>query len=370
MENNIKDIFVEKLDSNMSISEFVDKGFRWFNLKDFPQAVFGFPWFEHEKLYRRLPENPMYKIPEMVDALANCTSGGQIRLCTDSCRLAIRVQLFGPSNMVHMPATGQCGFDCYVDIGRGMKYCSTTKYNMKNSNYEFLFFEWDFSVPLKKVLINFPLYQGVEDVWIGVDNTATVLQPYPFESRKRAVFYGSSITQGGCASRPGMSYTNILSRLFNMECINLGFSGNGKGEPELAELISTISDLDLIVLDYEANSWKNNLYHKTLQNFIGILRAKYVDIPVLVVSKLPYSDEVFNQEKAQIRKDNLIFQKSLIDNLKKQGDRHLYFLDGSGLLGSDFNECMVDGVHPTDLGFYNIAHNMSGVIGDILALSV
>ena len=369
MVKNIKDVFIEKLDANMKIDEFVDKGFRWLNLKDFPQMVFGFPWFENEKLYRRLPKDPMYKLPEMVDILAYCTSGGQIRLYTDSCRLAIRVQLSGPANMVHMPATGQCGFDCYVDVGHGMKYFNTTKYNVKNSNYEFLFFEWGCSVS-KKVLINFPLYQGIKDVWIGVDDATTVLQPYSFESKKRAVFYGSSITQGGCASRPGMSYTNILSRILDMECINLGFSGNGKGEPELAKLISTISDLDLIVLDYEANSWKNNLLQKTLQDFIGILRTKYVDIPILVVSKLPYADEVFDQGKAQIRKNNIEFQKNLVNTLRKQGDRYLYFLDGSGLLGNDFNECMVDGVHPTDLGFYHIAQNMSLAIREIFASSV
>lgn len=367
MEKDINEVFIEKLDSNMSIDQFKDEGFQWHNLKDLPQMVFGFPWFNREKIYRRLPRNPKYEIPEMVDMLAYCTSGGQIRFYTDSRRVAIRVKLAGSANMVHMPATGQCGFDCYVDNGHGIKYRSTTKYNVKNSSYEFLFFEWECSVS-RKVVINFPLYQGVTDVWIGLDDSTTVFQSCPFDSNKRAVFYGSSITQGGCASRPGMSYTNILSRIFDMECINLGFSGNGKGEPELAKLISDIGDLDLIVLDYEANAWKENLLRKTLWDFIGILRAKHTYVPILVVSKLPYADEVFEREKAGIRKSNIEFQKNLVNTLQEQGDRYIYFLDGSGLLGKDFNECMVDGVHPTDLGFYQIAGNMSAAIHEILSV--
>ena len=108
----------------------------------------------------------------------------------------------------------------------------------------------------------------------------------------------------------------------------------------MAKLISDISALDLIVLDYEANAWKENLLRKTLRDFIGILRAKHTYVPILVVSKLPYADEVFEREKAGIRKSNIEFQKNLVNTLQEQGDRYIYFLDGSGLLGNNFNECM------------------------------
>jgi len=355
-------IAISKLDSNMKAGQFIDKGFRWYNPKEHPEIVYGFPWFMKERIYRRLPEKPDPPVRREVDSLADCTSGGQIRILTDTRRLAVRVKLAGPANMIHMPATGQCGFDCYVNTGEGMRYCSTSKYNYEDSEYEYIFFELE-ECKTMEVILNFPLYQGVHDVWVGVDEDTGIFKPYPFQCSSKAIFYGTSITQGGCASRPGMSYTNILSRKLDMECINFGFSGNGKGEPELAKIISTLEDISLIVLDYEANTW-SGLLQETLVDFIKILREYHQVTPILILSKIIFSAEVLNPASFN-RLVNAEFQRKLVQKLNEEGDSSIMFYDGSQLLGNDFDECTVDGIHLTDLGFYRMAEKLVGVINSM-----
>lgn len=346
--------------SNANEEKSSDSGLKWYNPKEYPRIIYGLHWFAKERVYRRLPLTPEYPVRNEINSLANCTAGGQIRIVTDARKLAIRVNLAAPASMDHMAATGQCGFDCYVDQGKGLRYCGTTRFNRDNSEYEHVFFDLPQHQD-KKVVLNFPLYQGVKDVWVGVDTDSRVFEPYPFKNNKKAVFYGTSITQGGCASRPGMAYTNILSRKLNMECINLGFSGNGRGEPELARNICTMEDIALIVLDYEANASASGKYLSSLPNFIRILREKHPETPVLLVSQIIFARELLNPETS-LRLENLEFQKQLVKELVNQGDRNIHFMDGSNLLGEDFEECTVDGVHATDLGFYRMAENLFGTV--------
>jgi hypothetical protein len=72
--------------------------------------------------------------------------------------------------------------------------------------------------------------------------------PLPLNKKKPIVVYGTSIAQGACASRPGMAWTAILGRRMNIPLINLGFSGNGKLEKEMLDLIAEI-DAEVYILD-------------------------------------------------------------------------------------------------------------------------
>ena len=195
------------------------------------------------------------RLPAAVDALANHTAGAQIGFRSDSARVSVRVKLAGPADMDHMPATGQCGFDCYVRPDRGDSASisgrrdTTTGRPPTNARCSTMR-----APALRNFTLNFPLYQGVEEVSVGLDAGAQVLPPPPFALDRPVVAYGTSITQGGCASRPGMAWTNILSRRLNVEFINLGFSGSGRGEPEVAATIAEIPNPACFILDYEANA--------------------------------------------------------------------------------------------------------------------
>jgi hypothetical protein len=325
-----------------------------------PFHVAGFAWFEKERIYRRLPQKS-YHLPPDVQSLADNTAGGQIRFQTDSSRLSVKVRLNGIANMNHMPATGQCGFDCYIGMPGEQKYYNTTKYDHTKQEYEFMMFENRYA-GLQNITLYFPLYMGVEEVLIGLEPGSDVIAPPGYSSDKRIVIYGTSITQGGCASRPAMAYPNILSRKMNVEFFNLGFSGSGKGEAEVAEVISEIPNPGLFIVDYEANCVSPELFRTTLPEFIRIYRGRHPEVPILVLSQIRFGLEHFAPEYLELRLERKRIQQSVVEDYRKQGDDNIYFKDGGELLGDDYNDCTVDGIHPTDLGFHRMAEQLASEI--------
>jgi hypothetical protein len=332
------------------------KKLAWKSPKHAPFQIAGLAWWDAEHTYRRLPVKPADKLPQAVDGLAWNTSGAQIRFETDSTTVAVQVKLPQPHNMHQMTATGQCGFDAYFGpLGR-MHYSGTPRYDRALDHYEAVLFEVAAPRKRRAITLNFPLYSGVTDVRVGLDRGARVWNPKPFCGR--AVVYGTSITQGGCASRPGMNWTNIASRRLGLEFINLGFSGSGKGEPEVARRVAEVPRVNLFIIENEANCPSLEHIQQTLPEFIRILRAKHPKTPILVVSRIPFASDLRSANSRRKARENRAFQHRTVMQLRAAGDRHIFFLDGSKLLGRDFDECAVDGVHPTDLGFYRIAGGM------------
>jgi len=195
-----------------------------------------------------------------------------------------------------------------------------------------------------------------------------VLPSPPFALPRPVVVYGTSITQGGCAARPGMAWTNILSRRLNVEFINLGFSGSGRGEPEVAETISEIPNPACFILDFEANSGGIGPLRERFPEFIRILRERHPKVPILVISAVPHAIERLIERVLQERIERREFQRGVVGEFRRRGDKLLYFQDGGELLGEDFEECSVDGVHPTDLGFMRMANGLMPVVTGILGL--
>ncbi|MBS4197540.1 SGNH/GDSL hydrolase family protein [Lederbergia citri] len=356
---------VGNLDRNMQPHIVEACEINWIDPRKPPFRINGFAWLNEEKVYRRLPKHPLYEITEPVDFLADSTAGGQIRFRTNTRKLAIKVKLKGKANMFHMPATGQCGFDCYIGEPGEQVFCSVSKYEHTEDHYEVVLFERE-EQSLLSITLHFPLYQGVNEVLVGIDTDANIAAPPDYMDEKKLIFYGTSILQGGCASRPGMAYTNIMSRRINREFINLGFSGNGKGEVNMAHIISEIENPACLVLDYEPNCVSTELYRETLPRFIQVYREKYPDTPILVVSKFPYAQEKINRQLLQERLERLDFQKQLIQKLQQEGDKHIYFCEGTNILGDLWQEKTVDGIHPTDLGFLSIADNLTPVVEKIM----
>jgi len=344
-----------------------DGALEWHSPKAPPLRVAGLAWFAAEGVYRRLPLRPKRALPAAVDGLANHPAGAQIGFQSDSAYVSVRVKLAGPADMDHMPATGQCGFDAYVGPPGDQRYFRTARYDHKEAAYECSLFE--VSEPaLRNFTLNFPLYQGVEEVSVGLDAGARVLPPPPFALDRPVVAYGTSITQGGCAARPGMAWTNILSRRLNVEFINLGFSGSGRGEPEVIATIAEIPTPACFIVDYEANAGGTEPLKRTFPGLLGILRDAHPKVPILVISALPGSTERIVPGPREARLERREFLSGTIGDLRRRGDRLLFFQDGGELLGEDFEECTVDGAHPTDLGFMRIANGLTPVVRGILGL--
>ena len=201
----------QKLDQNMALKKADANGIVWFDLKEEPFQLVGFEWIEKDTVYRRLPVKPDWEIRDAVDQLANHTAGGQVRFRTDSRKILLKVELRERSGMYHMPATGQSGFDLYIKDKGIQRYLKTTRFPHDTIRYQVELFNVD-EKQLRAFTLNFPLYNGVNSVQIGLEEEAVVKAPLPFTRSGKFVIYGTSITQGGCVTRPGMAYYNIPSR--------------------------------------------------------------------------------------------------------------------------------------------------------------
>ena len=357
------------IDKNINFAKSTNEPLMWVNpLKHGNLRIHGFHWIETDGLYRRLPMDSFEEIERTcpkINPLATNTSGGQIHFLTNSENLHIRVKLTSKVSIGLMTAAAQGGFDCYVGTSYDdLKFYNTSKFDPESIEYESMLFERQ---PNKKlVVVNFPLYAGVAELLLGLDSRAWLVKPEGFDSHKKIVIYGTSITQGGCASRPGLSFPNILSRRMKREFLNLGFSGNAFGEIEVARLVARIDNVQLFVLDYEANGGTNGKLELTLKDFIETIRTKHPDTPIVVMSRIKYLFDDLNPNLNKRRGAIRIFQKNVVKQMSRNGDKFIFFLDGSKLTGKDYHEYTVDGVHPNDLGFMKIADGVEKHLTKIL----
>lgn len=338
---------------------------KWLSPDDPELELRGLAWWATEGKFRRLPVTAPGEIREVLDDLANHTAGAQLRFQTNASKLVVKVRLAGKNEAEHMAATGVNGIDCYLGVPGEQLYYGTTRFPHDSDGYESVLYE-SLDPEMRCVTLNLPLFQGLLELRIGVNPDAGFKSFPPYEEDGRIILYGTSITQGGCASRPGMAYSNILSRRFNLEFVNLGFSGNGQGDPEIARFIAAIERPRCLVLDYDANCPDLAMLAGTMPGFIRIFRERHPDVPLLVVSRIPYGYEHTRTVSRQERLEKRDFQSGLVKELREAGDERIFFCDGADLLGDAWNECTVDGVHPTDLGFLRIADGLTPVLKEIL----
>ena len=169
------------------------------------------------------------------------------------------------------------------------------------------------------------------------------------------VYYGSSITQGGCASRPGNCYSHILSRRFDNDFYNMGFSGNAKGEDAIAKYISDMK-MDVFVYDYDYNADNPKHLEITHEKMFKTIRKKHPDIPIIILS----APVACTNEEFKLRQDII---RTTYENALKNGDDNVYFIEGNkifNILGND--SCTVDKRHPNDLGFMCMAHAVGKIM--------
>ncbi|MBE6884126.1 MAG: hypothetical protein E7487_05935 [Ruminococcaceae bacterium] len=341
---------------------------KWFSVLASPFEIEGFPFYNEEKHFRRLMLNTVSPISPTVDELAWNTAGGKVRFRAKLQKLALRTRITVPHFFDHLTADAQCGFDCYADDGTGLKYYSTTRFDRSKTEYECTLFELDETRELE-IVINFPLYSGVSELLLGFDEAVVLSPPTPRSYDKNIIVYGSSITQGGCATRPGMAYTNILSRRLDAQVINLGFSGSGLAEAEIAVEIAKIPNAGLFLLDCEANCHKPDWVAGHYPEFVRILRESYPTTPILLLTASPKNVEIFHRCEREYRAENKRIQRELVEERRRNGDANIYFLDYEDILGEEWQDETVDGTHATDLGFVYMANGLTPVIRNLLSLS-
>ncbi len=270
--------------------------------------------------------------------------------------------------MKHMPATGVSGLDLYVKTGPGevsegrWRWLAVGQPDQVTNKARLVS---QLPAGTREYMLYLPLYNGVTSVEIGIPQGSTLskAEPYPSGQRKPILFYGTSITQGGCASRPGMVHTAILGRWLNRPVINLGFSGNGKMEPEMATLFVQL-DPAIYILDCLPNMVASEITER-VEPFVRTLRKAHPATPILLVEDRTYTN-AFLLESARTQNDSSRQAlREAYERLLTDGVKGLHYLTGDQLLGDD-GEGTVDSSHPTDLGFMRQAEIMRTALEPIL----
>jgi len=312
--------------------------------------------------YERLPARLEGKTRPPVWSLSKNCSGLAIRFRTNSRVIAAKWEVIDDLVMNHFAPSGIKGLDLYclkngkwqfVRIARPEKKTTTAIIidHMVGNDMEYMLY--------------LPLYDGLVNLEIGVESTADISNPQVDSPHKElpVVFYGTSITQGGCASRAGMSYPNQLSRMLDRQIINLGFSGNGQLDLEVGETMADI-DASCFVIDCLGNVTVAQMNEKFVR-FLEILRVKKPNIPILLVENIHFPYMYFDQAVfSEVEGKNATLQR-IYSGQKKNGDRNIYYMKADKLIGNDF-EGTVDGVHLTDLGFLRISQSMYPVIRKLI----
>lgn len=324
----------------------------------------GQGWTDTQHPYDRLPASAEKVVRAPVWRFSHDTAGFRFRFVTDATSIRARWKLRTDRiAMPHMAATGVSGLDLYYRDADGWHWIGVGKPQKTLLNDRVLV--RGLSPGKREYLLYLPLYNGVESIEIGLPPGA-ILEPATdrYAGRKPIVFYGTSITQGGCASRPGMAYASILGRRLDWPIINLGFSGNGKTEPEVARLLAEL-DPAVYVMDSLPNLTVAQVGER-MGPFVQILRAKHPNTPIVLVENLNYPDSgLIPARREKVVGANALLRQ-MYERLIKAGDRHVYYVAASLLLGGD-GEDTVDGTHPTDLGFMRMTDGMEPIIREALA---
>ena len=341
---------IEKIDENFAVkSEIKRDGIRFYDIEDEPFRIYGV--FKENGRFVRLPEQTAKRVSEGVEVLRKNTAGGRVRFATDSSYIAIHAVMDNIEVMPHFPLAGSAGFDMFIKTDGGDIYGGTfmPPSDMQNGYDEII----DIPQPgMKTVTVELPLYCNVVGLYIGLDENARLERAEDYTFENPIVYYGSSITQGGCASKPGSSYQSIISRMFDVNYINLGFSGSCKGEDAMAEYIASL-DMSVFVYDYDHNAPTASFLEETHERFFQMFRRAKPDTPVIMMSRPKY----YLTEDDILRRDTI---RKTYENAVNSGDKNVYFIDGSSLM-DDFikDNGTVDGCHPTDSGFACMAKRLS-----------
>ena len=338
---------IEKIDKNLKVETNIEKSdIVFFDIKEEPFSVHG--GFYENGQWVRMPDAVAMTVNKGVYNLSKCTAGIRVRFTTDSPYVAIHTKQLGEVGMSHMPPSGQYGFDLYEERdGREIYLKSFIPPLSLDGGYESVI---DFPCSGEHtVTINFPLYFNVHELYIGLSEGCSLRKADDYRIKKPVVFYGSSITQGGCASRPGNSYQNFLSRRYGCDFINLGFSGNAKGEDTMAEYIASL-DMSVFVYDYDHNAPDPEHLIRTHERFYKTVRKAHPDIPIIFMSR----PKLFLTEQDERMRD--IVYSNYLSALGR--GENVYHVFGCELMDMTENDGTVDGSHPNDLGFFSMAKRL------------
>ncbi len=357
-----KTVDLSQLDSRMGTAFSNDRAdVRYYDVREEPFRIYGLYRPCTEDVFKRIPDEVARATSKGVEGLYKCTAGGRVRFCTDSDHVTVKAAFSSVYKSYHTTLLMSAGFDLFLDdpvTGESIFYdVIKPPYDLENG------YTYTVSFPDKRkryITVNFPLYSAVSELYIGLSKDAELCEGAPYRNKKPVVFYGSSITQGACASRPSIAYTSIISRRFNLDYINLGFSGNGKAEDAIVDYMAGL-DMSVFVSDYDHNAPDAEYLRSTHYKMYEKIRAVHPDIPYIMISRPDFT-------KKGTERDSRVYRRQVIINdfyraYAELGDMNVYFIDGEGFFNGEYADCCTtDDCHPTDFGMVKMADTIGNVI--------
>ena len=333
---------IERIDPNFRVEPaFSRDGLVFYDVTKPPFSLHGLLY--EGDCFRRLPQAVAEAVSEEVALLSLHTAGGRVRFVTDSKRVAIHAVMHAIEKMSHFALTGSGGFDLFEDE----RYLTTfiPPFGFTNGFSSQKVLE---SREERLLTMHFPLYSGVKELYIGVEED-TVVRPAPAFAAPPVVFYGSSITQGGCASKPGSAFPAMVGQMLNADHWNLGFSGSCKGEQAMADYLAAIP-MSAFVCGYDHNAPTLGHLQKTHLSLVRAVREAHPDIPILLFGR---PKAALNDEE-QARRAVVAATCAAVNGI---------FIPNEALIPAEIASwATVDGVHPNDLGFYHMAKAVTGAL--------
>ena len=352
------------IDKNFAKTKITEENIFWKNATEKPFELRGVFYSREDGCYRRMPKSASARLNWGIDWTAQATAGGRVRFITDSPYVAIRAVTSKTVYTANFSTLGRAGFSVYENkrfCGTVSPYPKDIEASDENNRIYFDGIVYAREGGRWQAEIYLPLYNDIlYELHIGLKNGCLLETPEPYRFNETPiVFYGSSITQGGCVSRAGNDYVSSVSRLLDSDYVNLGFSGGAKGEKEMAEYIASVP-ASVYVLDYDANAptveWLENTHYPMYE----MIRKRNPTTPIVFIT---YPSIQFNYElRSATRK--VIYRNYL--KAKNDGDSRVYFIDGETFFGEDWDYCSGDGCHPNDLGFYRMTKVILPVLKEIL----
>ena len=348
--------------------EKTEKPWRYVDAKEL--RIINKGWDNTLRDYTRIPAWLQDSVRPDLWERSQCSTGIGVRFATNSSRIGVRYELLWNTHMIHMADTGLKGTDLYVFEGdSGWRHANTNRPYVKDKETKIVESTYMSNLDTTRMteyMVYLPLYDGVNRLEIKVDDGALITSGNPelIPADRRIVAYGTSILQGGCASRTGMCATNILSRELNAEVVNIGISGEGKMDACMARAMAQIPDVDIFLLDPVPNC--TEMMCDTLTyDFVNIIRKARPDVPVVMVEGPIYPYARYDSHFGNyLPRKNAAFRRNY-EKLKAENPDNLYYVESTELDGPE-DDGTVDGIHLTDLGFRHYADKLLPVLRKIL----
>lgn len=335
-----------------------DGGLDWHDTRDW--GVEGRAFDDTGRYFDRLPARAKGVVRLEIWHLSRHSAGMCAFFETDAPAIHVRYSLLNPElAMPHMPATGVSGVDLYGRHDGGWHWLATHQPKTQSVTARLA----DSILPgRRRYQLNLPLYNGVESLEIGVPKGA-VFEPVPPRPEKPILFYGTSITQGGCASRPGLGFVSILGRRLDRPMLNFGFSGNGRMELEVGRFLAELNSA-VFVVDCVANMSAEQITERT-GPLVKQFRANHAETPILLLEDRTWANAILRPDRAATHHQERQALREAFEKLQDEGMEHLHYRDSTGLIGDD-GEGTVDGSHPNDLGMMRYADALEPEIARLL----